>query len=278
MKKGLLGFVLFISCLATKANDTLTRAQVYNFNVGDTFEYSTTKYGGPGFPLNGMSFERRIIVSKYYSPSNDTLFFTIDHIPHGGLPYTETLVLPDTSEREIYLASTDIFCSYIYSVDTNSKYGGRIVNGERPDICFEHYYGDSFAVGLGKVFSWRSYLEPVFNWDVSSTTELIYYSQQGITWGTPMETFTSVDAIRNPKSAFRISPNPASTTLTMQSENTFPPQTTFQLFDLSGRMVLQQEIRDKTNRIDISGVGKGMYLYSVVIEKERVGAGKVIIE
>jgi hypothetical protein len=34
----------------------------------------------------------------------------------------------------------------------------------------------------------------------------------------------------------------------------------------------------KTNRIDISALSKGMYLYSVMREKERVGDGKVIIE
>jgi hypothetical protein len=43
-------------------------------------------------------------------------------------------------------------------------------------------------------------------------------------------------------------------------------------------MVLQQEIRDKTNSIDISELSKGMYLYSVMREKERVGEGKVVIE
>jgi hypothetical protein len=80
------------------------------------------------------------------------------------------------------------------------------------------------------------------------------------------------------QSAIRITPNPASTIFTLQSENTFPPQTSFQLFALSGRMVLQQEIKEKTNRIDISGLSKGMYLYSVLKEKERMGEGKVIIE
>src|SRR5205085_672708 len=43
---------------------------------------------------------------------------------------------------------------------------------------------------------------------------------------------TGLSEIRNPNSEIRISPNPATTTLTLQSEKTLPPQTTFQLFDL----------------------------------------------
>jgi uncharacterized delta-60 repeat protein len=77
-------------------------------------------------------------------------------------------------------------------------------------------------------------------------------------------------------------PNPATTTLSLQSENSFPPLTTFQLFDITGRMVLQQELSGNTNRIDVSAVSRGMYLYNVLRQAqhdtERLGAGKVIIE
>jgi hypothetical protein len=80
------------------------------------------------------------------------------------------------------------------------------------------------------------------------------------------------------ESSLRVFPNPASTWLIIQSENTFPAQTSFQLFDLSGRMVLQEELKDKSSRIELSDVSKGMYLYSVVSDREKVGAGKLVVE
>jgi hypothetical protein len=55
-------------------------------------------------------------------------------------------------------------------------------------------------------------------------------------------------------------------------------QTKLQLFDLTGRMVLAQELRERSERIDVSALNKGMYLYRVASGKERLGSGKVVIE
>ncbi|MES2620547.1 MAG: T9SS type A sorting domain-containing protein [Bacteroidota bacterium] len=89
---------------------------------------------------------------------------------------------------------------------------------------------------------------------------------------------TDVSEISNQQSAIRISPNPATTSVTLQLEQTPSSSTTFQLFDVTGRMILQKSLTETTNRVELSGVSKGMYLYNVVSDKERLGAGKVVVE
>ena len=88
--------------------------------------------------------------------------------------------------------------------------------------------------------------------------------------------FTSIQKVS--VGTITLSPNPATTYLTIQSSENFPANTSFQLFDITGRMVLQKQLNIQTTQIELSGVSKGMYLYNVVSNKERVGAGKVVVE
>ena len=58
---------------------TLTRAQVYNFNVGDTFDYKIeskdgTLNGQPGITFDLISFQRVIITQAHYFFSTDSFF------------------------------------------------------------------------------------------------------------------------------------------------------------------------------------------------------------
>jgi hypothetical protein len=43
-------------------------------------------------------------------------------------------------------------------------------------------------------------------------------------------------------------------------------------------MVLQKPLADKANRVELEGLSKGMYLYTVVSKGEKAGSGKLIIE
>lgn len=69
-------FLFFVSALLGHANDTLTRAQVYSFSIGDTFDYKLSGTIWVGTPYENYSeyFERQVIVDIYYSTNSDTLF------------------------------------------------------------------------------------------------------------------------------------------------------------------------------------------------------------
>ncbi len=76
----------------------------------------------------------------------------------------------------------------------------------------------------------------------------------------------------------QISPNPTTSFITIQSENSFPEQTSFQLFDVTGRMILQKQITDKSTRIDLNEVSKGMYLYHLSASGQKISSGKIVEE
>ncbi|MBK8657841.1 MAG: hypothetical protein IPN22_02925 [Bacteroidetes bacterium] len=74
--KTFLLFLFVVSNVFGLANDTLTRAQVYSFSVGDTFDYKHSNsyfIGTPGYQYS-ESFERHVIVGTYFSVDSNTLF------------------------------------------------------------------------------------------------------------------------------------------------------------------------------------------------------------
>ncbi len=75
-----------------------------------------------------------------------------------------------------------------------------------------------------------------------------------------------------------LSPNPATTQIALQSEKGFPSSTNFQLFDVTGQLVLQQSLTDKTNLIPVAPLSKGMYLYRIISPGHSSASGKLTIE
>src|ERR1043165_336304 len=75
----LIGCALLIS--NGRANDTLTRAQVYNFEVGDTFDYKYHNQSLPGssWPFGYSYYYRIVITGKYVSSNNDTIAYQINN-------------------------------------------------------------------------------------------------------------------------------------------------------------------------------------------------------
>lgn len=52
----------------------------------------------------------------------------------------------------------------------------------------------------------------------------------------------------------------------------------FHLYDLTGRLILQKELTEQTTRIDVNGITRGVYLYSVQTNGRAIKKGKLIIE
>jgi len=92
--------------------------------------------------------------------------------------------------------------------------------------------------------------------------------------------YNSPLSVEETESIFRLtlSPNPATTQITLQSENRFPSSTNFQLFDITGQLVLQKALTDKTNLIPVAALSKGMYLYRIISPGHSSASGKLAIE
>jgi len=83
MPRNIFLVIALLLALNAKAIDTLTVRQVYSFNVGDTMDYEIWDYvsisiGTGVYGYQQIDFERRIVSSKTYSITGDTLFISFN--------------------------------------------------------------------------------------------------------------------------------------------------------------------------------------------------------
>jgi hypothetical protein len=189
--KSWLLFLFLLSSASGRAGNWLTREQVYNFNIGDTFDYQNFQaYGiyGEGmvscqFPST-FEFSRFVIQSKYYSADSSVLY--IVRAQTFPLPQVlDTLVLDSLNYVEVLIDSDCQFVNLIQN--SNSQYNGRVTNGLT--YCGAGGEGSgqlNFGAGLGNVFSSFFSADPEpgggFSTDSSS---LVYYAKGTEVWGYP---------------------------------------------------------------------------------------------
>ncbi|MES2620549.1 MAG: T9SS type A sorting domain-containing protein [Bacteroidota bacterium] len=144
--------------------------------------------------------------------------------------------------------------------------------------------GDIWIEGIGSVKS--HFLQPGNNFIVSDGAdyEMLCYSEnrkqifRHAAYTTcVMDSLWSGVAEINSRT-FTLSPNPAVNQITVSIEEAYLDNSVFHLFDITGRMILQQPLTAPTNHIELSGVSRGMHLYNVSSGKENVGTGKLLVE
>ncbi len=176
-------FLFSLSFINLKANDTLTRAQVYSFNVGDTFDYHDYGVGIKNPLPQNDSYYRVIITGKTLSVGGDSLIIT-KRIYRENDTSDATVVLTRLQEYEINLTQ-DSVCPLQFSIDTGFSFNGREKNSVTTTSCLNGGATYTFAEGLGMVYKQTSSnSNPQF--DAIYTENLIYYSNGIIRWGTPI--------------------------------------------------------------------------------------------
>jgi len=208
----------------------------------------------------------------------------------------------DTTNR-IYMYQTDTSEVFIYDFGANK--GDTIYNLQNDDnsqtyntivdsvdsVYVGHWrkrmfigpYPDIWIDGIGSLYSHFLYPESeLITVDGPDWWLLCYFENSQLAYHDPfIDTciYNSATAIKvTEQNFFHLFPNPASTYLTIQSENNIPSPTTLQLFDLTGRMVLQKQLTGNTTVVSLNDVSKGIYLYNIVSDKERLTTGKIIKE
>lgn len=142
-------------------------------------------------------------------------------------------------------------------------------------------FSDVWVDGIGSLYNNPMYGEYVyFIPEQSFDTLLCFFENSQLLYHllgyVSCDINTGISEIDNPQLA--ISPNPVSTSLTIMLQQTPTSQTAFQLFDITGRMVLQKPLTETSNQLSVEGLSKGLYLYNVVSEKQKEGSGKLVIE
>ena len=144
---------------------------------------------------------------------------------------------------------------------------------------------DIFVEGIGSLHSFFLYPGIDYSFFDGPGYNLLCYSENSITvyhdslFNTCVFDSTWAGISELNTYHFSVLPNPvAENFITIQSGTNFPTSTTFQLFDITGRMVLQKPLSDKVSRIELSEISKGMYLYNITSLQKKIGSGKLAVQ
>jgi hypothetical protein len=181
MKKTLILFALMLTIASSKANDTLTRAQIYNFNVGDTFDYKYTTENIDQ-PLYNTTYSRQVCFQKIVSANSDT-------ISYGFGPPDETTtwwrIVTDLDSIAIFqITNIDSLCQTHYSFESTTY--ANIPSNSLNIGCFESGEQFRYTKGLGRTFNEQYSVGSIVGYGTNSNSEeLVYFSNSTMHVGTP---------------------------------------------------------------------------------------------
>jgi hypothetical protein len=274
MKRLLLPLLLVNSIvLCCDANDTLTRAQVYDYSGGDTFIYREINgsYGGV-WNYNDLdtTISQYIISSIYLTgDSIDTLYI-------NGYPYYTNLDAYAVYVLEYGPAHIPYCQGHDISVDieSSSQYNGRVLNRRVCTGGLESiYYTIEYVEGLGVVYRENSGGNTGDGWS-HYETKLIYYSKGTERWGTlPV-------GIKEPSvtSKSRISVYPTINSGTIYLKMDYPASNTeFELVDVFGRTFYTANIQNPVTTIHLPEPSSGIYFWRIIARNQALDSGKLIM-
>jgi hypothetical protein len=191
MKRPFILVILFFCFSNNVKADTLTFREIYNFTIGDTFDYQTTtgKYGVD----DNLQWSRLIVANRYYNLLNDTLF--VDFLVSSPGSNSSTI-----SKRFFTQLDTSIFfLEPNYSTQNctaflnfNGSLFGQNTN-EIGKFCFEKSGSETYGRGLGKIS---------YKWSEGSQQDnefyehkLVFYGSPNGSFGTKMETLSGYDLL-----------------------------------------------------------------------------------
>lgn len=266
MLKQLTGVFIFIFSINTFAQITLTVGQVYNYNVGDVFQYNYTPSSTSPTYITDTVFSKTISTNldtvkylyKRYSyklPSCMSCLPTITYSTYSNsyhslsFPFSYSnlsdcgvsIILPCV--KDTIIASG--FCG-------KKTFKSQWIGVASPSVVSVYTISDAnFSEGLGQTYL---YIENIGNFD-PSYTNMIFYNKSGITCGTYVLGINEVE-INN----FSLFPNPTSSVLNIIDEHNNLKNSIIEIKNNFGQTVLLTLFSEN---IDITNLMSGMYYLSV---------------
>ena len=293
MKKTLLLLILLSALVSVRASDTLTVRQVYNFDVGDTFDY--VNWGLISIPVTiPITYTRSIVVGK--SITTDSIIYTISHFPidtfidttivthinnlildtflvttlthhHGILPPFVNILGTDSTRG---LTDSSAFSPYSHIQSWDSTYN------DIGSYCCESSNSDiRFAKGLGMTFYKLGYgqnPDPI----VVNFVSLIYHANSQRSSGIPY--YSQPNGFNDLKNAnTHLYPNPTSDQLHLSIPKA-SQHYQFIISDLLDKELLSQPVTEKQTTMSISHLASGLYTWRLVSDNAIIKTGKVVKE
>lgn len=283
--KNLSLLIIVLFSLTTKANDTLTRAQVYNFSVGDTFDYRyyvaievEDPPGGVYSYTESTSYSRLLVTNISYSLDSQTRYIQRERI--FPLPDSlEILTLTNLSGYEVFLDTCNGCPYYNISMGPISQYNGRSID------TLNQFAGSPgneeliFVDGLGCVINnlAEGGCGPCGGSSLYSTT-LIYYAGGNETWGTPYYDLPSaVEQINALNHEITLFPtlNDGNFAVKMQDAGLLPINMI--IYDITGQKIQQISLNNLNNEISIGPHSTGVYLWKASSGNLLIQTGKMVV-
>lgn len=262
-----------------------TVREIYDFAVGDTFEYYTNN----GYELHDL------YVIQQRIDYGDSIIYTVKNVDQSPLPVGTTITIrtltwfiwnPDS----VFYYNLDIcdtcLDSLTYSFSTN----------DTVYTVYEHYtiqvYDDgidewvpqghreriSYQKGLG-VIDDRDDYQGVWQMDNIGVYEktLIYYHKMN---GSTMGTYYLISGLEDNIAVINagIFPNPATSDFQLKLSETPPKGTVFKLYDALGRKTKEQSINEISNNIIRGNLSNGIYFWQLESESGVISKGKLVFE
>jgi|GEM_PF-5913098 len=299
MKRLLLFVSALFLLLGLKASDTLTFRQIYQFEVGDTFDYhvlSTVTGNNNGNPTtifqSESSYLRNVIIDK--TTSTDSIAYIVKVFNADSVSWQIDTVLMtsldsiSTDIQSVFYSANHPFpfwnmnrvnhCTLLDSAD----YIGNLENWDSTynDIAWSTpapVWGDSrFQRGLGMTYYHSTNndgVDPIA--DIYYT--LVYYSKGGSNAGNPYYRISGINELTNDLNC-KVYPGITSNQFHLSMINNSRHNIQLTLTDMSGRRIFAKPVTQNENSYDISPLSAGVYIWSIVSENTTLTTGKIIKE
>lgn len=270
--------MLLLTGLTLFANDTLTRQEIYDFAVNDTFDYRMDRYsaethgGITDVNLDTSYLARYVVTSIFYSADTTTKY--IERLIVTSVPVKyDTIKLNPPTGNEVELS----FQQLVYG-DSAFISGEPLFFNQPVNTTYERrgytWITKKYARGLGKVYENSS--GGVMSYSFNNTTTLIYYSGSKGVMGTPYTNYPlSVNDVSNTETLSVYFTPDDRLHITQASNSRQPFQ--FRVYDISGRLVAGTTVSDNVSYISVANVVSGMYIWLAVFNDNTTLNGKVMV-
>lgn len=259
-------FFAFIFSTGLKSQSISTRAEVYDYEIGDIFHFN---YSGYIASWHDYAITNIEILDKFYFQDTVLNYIRDIEVKSSNSDDPEWTFEYYIDTLTIYSPNSLINGGLIDSTGVNQDlYNGRLINYNSvgpPEIIENKRY----VVGCGNAF------EDWYEWGGYSgqTTELVYYKKGNEEWGTPIP--VSIDNFQADNHDLILYPNPAKSNLKILTKDF--EKIYFEIYNISGDLIMNKDIIGGTRTIDISQLKNGLYVVGIKMN-ERIVYRKLIKE
>ena len=262
--RNLIILLLFSATFTVRANDTLTRAEVYNFSVGDTFQYRDASYNysinGHFSPSYSVSFSTCIIRKLYSAPDTPAIVLIREWISYTP-SRIDSFKLFSPQDYEVMIDTFGWgYPWHLWTGDTVIANRSTLWWGRHTNYILVHdgYFADgqSYASGFGLVNETKDGGTGVGG-SFDDTTTLVYYSGSQGTFGSRQGSYLTPESNITADIQIKVQPNPSFGIFQLMGTK---DNDNIEVFNMIGQLIFSGLAGGANSSFDLSSRGHGVYV------------------